>query len=125
MDKLLKIQDSDEISKINEHWREFWKNTETKRCSTDSATVYKRLKNILKYHLFEKRDGGVINCIKYDNGTIEQQPDKVRDQLLKTMEEIQIDNKWKWLKKKNSPASLNQNAPKWKLLWYNYTQIKL
>ena len=45
MDKLLKIQDPDEISKvINEHWSEFSKNTESTRYSTDSATAYKRLK---------------------------------------------------------------------------------
>jgi len=104
MDKLLKIQNPDEISKvINNHWNEFWKNTESTRYSTDSATAYKRLKNMLKYHLFEKRDGGIINCIKYEDGTIEQQPDKVSDELLKTMKEIQVDNKWKWLEAKEFP----------------------
>ena len=105
MDKLLKLQDPDEITKtIDEHWSEFWKNTESTRYSTDSTSAYKRLKNVLKYHLFEKRDGGIINCIKHEDGTIEQEPDKVSDQLLKTMEEIQVDNKWKWLEEKEFPC---------------------
>jgi len=63
MDKLLKMQNPDEISRvINNHWNVFWKNTESTRYSTDSEPAYKRLKNMLKYHLFEKRDGGILTA---------------------------------------------------------------
>jgi len=56
MDKLLKLQNPDEISKvINNHWNEFWKNTESTRYSTDSATAYKRLKNIKISPIRKKR----------------------------------------------------------------------
>jgi len=60
MEKLLKIHESDEetiTEVINEHWREFWDETESIRYSEYSAIAYKRLKNILKYHLFEKEMG--------------------------------------------------------------------
>ena len=92
MKKLLSIQNPEEISKtINEHWGKFWTDTEGLRFSKDSFEAYTRLKNILKYHLYEKRDGGIINRIKKEDGTLEDQPDKVNELLLKTMEEIQVD----------------------------------
>ena len=104
MERLLNIQEPEEITNtINEHWREYWNETESLRFSQESAVAYKNLKNILKYHLFEKRDGGIINSIKKEDGTIEQHPEKVSDLLLQTMEEIQVDNKWKWLEQKEFP----------------------
>ncbi|HRP37858.1 MAG TPA: hypothetical protein PLS50_08695, partial [Candidatus Dojkabacteria bacterium] len=72
-----------------------------------SATAYKNLKNILKYHLFEKRDGGIINCVINEDGTIEQDQDQVSRLLLKTIKEIQVDNKWKWLEEKEFPSCRN------------------
>ena len=122
MEKLLKIQESDEetiTEVINEHWREFWDETESIRYSEYSAIAYKRLKNILKYHLFEKRDGGIINCIKNEDGTVELQPEKINDLLLKTMEEIQVDNKWNGLNKKSSHISLNWKKMSLNLLCIN------
>ena len=109
--KLLDLQDPEEITKtINEHWREFWRETEATRYSEDSAVAYRRLKNILKYHLFEKRDGAIINCVQNEDGTIEDQPDQVNEQLLKTLEEIQVDNRFKWIEQKEFPqlAQLKQ-----------------
>jgi hypothetical protein len=109
--KLLDLQDPEDITRtINEHWKGFWRETEATRYSEGSAEAYKRLKSVLKYHLFEKRDGAIINCIQNEDGTIEDQPDQVNEQLLKTLEEIQVDNRWKWIEQKEFPqlAQLKQ-----------------
>ena len=110
MRKLLAITDPKEVSKtINEHWSHFWRDTEEMRYSKESAKAYQRLKKILKYHLFEKRDGGIINSLKLDDGTFEDRPEQVNEQLLKTMEEIQVDNRWEWLRETDFPKLKRMN----------------
>ena len=95
---------------INNYWKDEWKNTEAERYSQYSAHAYQKLKKILKYHLFEKRDGGIINCIKNEDDSIETNMDKVNALLLKTMKEIQIDKKWEFIEEKEFPKlnRLNQ-----------------
>ena len=69
--KLLNLQDPSSISKIiNEHWSRKWRQTEAQIFDKHSGIAYKQLKSILKYHMFQKRDGGVINSILRENGVI-------------------------------------------------------
>ena len=58
---------------------------------------------MLKYHLYEKRDGGIINKIQTENGEIIATPKEVNEQLAKTIEEIQIDKRWNFLEEKPFP----------------------
>ena len=125
MEKLLNIQEPEEITNtINDHWGEFWNETESLRFSQESAAAYKSLKNILKYHLFEKRDGGIINSVKKEDGTIEQHPDEVSDLLLQTMEEIQVDNKWKWLEQKEFPQLPELTKPQLEAIMLQLSSTK-
>ena len=104
LNKLLSIDNFSHVSSIiNHHWTKFWQNTEEIRYSNDSQHAYRRFKNILKYHLFQKRDGGIIHSILKENGVITDDQDEIEKLLLKTMEEIQIDNKWGWIEKKPFP----------------------
>jgi len=95
MKLLLKLQNPQDIEKtINNYWINIWKETESQRYSQFSAQAYQTLRKILRYHLFEKRDGGIINCIRKEDDSIEDQPEKVNKLLAKTMTEIQIDDNW-------------------------------
>ena len=67
LEKLLNIDDPNKAQNIvNRHWNRIWMITEDKRWSRDSRIAYNDLKKILKYHLYEKRDGGIINQIIND-----------------------------------------------------------
>jgi len=80
-----------------------WKRREDIRYSQSSRQAYQTLKNILKYHLFEKRDGGIINSMVKDNGEITIDPTEIDELLTKTMSEIQIDENWGWIAQKKFP----------------------
>ena len=70
--KLFNLEDAFKVENtINSHWSNFWKTTEKNRWTNESKHAYHNLKNILRYHLFEKRDGGIINKILTDDGAIE------------------------------------------------------
>ena len=102
--QLLSMQKDQSVNQvISEHWAERWKETEQKRFSPLSKEAYRNLKQILKYHLYEKRDGAIINCIKMEDGRIETQKDELEKQIYKTMEEIQVDQKWGWIEQKELP----------------------
>lgn len=102
--KLLNLQDSAAVTEtINLHWSRKWHLTEEQRYSQHSGTAYKQLKTILKYHMFQKRDGGIINSILKEDGTITDRQEEIEELLLKTMEEIQVDDKWGWIEKKEFP----------------------
>ena len=102
--KLLNLQDPSSISEtINEHWSRKWRQTEAQRFNKHSGIAYKQLKSILKYHLFQKRDGGVINSILREDGVITDKQEEIEELLLKTMEEVQIDEEWGWIEKKTFP----------------------
>ena len=90
-------------TEVNTYWENIWKETEETRFSEDSAIAYNDLKDILKYHLFEKRDGGIINKIITEDGTIIYIPKEVNEELAKTIEEIQVDNNWAFLERKPFP----------------------
>ena len=103
-DKLLKIQDPNLIAEtINKHWTRIWLHTEAQRYSRQSGTAYKQLKTILKYHMFQKRDGGIISSILKEDGSITDRQDEIESLLFQTMEEIQVDHQWEWLERKEFP----------------------
>ncbi len=53
--KLLEVQEPTEmVQTINDYWKKFWIDTEDLRYSQDSKSAYKKLKTILKYHLFKR-----------------------------------------------------------------------
>ena len=87
-EKLLALDDPAQVKDtINNHWSDKWTDTESKRWSQDSKIAYNDLKKILKYHLYEKRDGGIINQVLSDDGsTIITSPAEVNEQLAKTIE---------------------------------------
>jgi len=104
LDKLISIDDSRKTKEVvDEYWNVQWKNTENVRFSEQSKLAYSELKRILKYNLFEKRDGGIINRLLDDNGTLITETDEVNNSLAKTIKEIQIEDKWGWIAKKNFP----------------------
>ena len=101
---LLKAQDSEQATAIvNEHWRKFWRDTEDSRYSSASVNAYRNLRQILKYHLFEKRDGAIINCIIKEDKEITSDSREIEANLLKTMQEIQVDHNWPWIQEKSFP----------------------
>jgi len=52
--------------------------------------AYATLKRILRYHLYEKRDGAIIDTIKDKNGNIITEEDLVNAKLLTTLKEVQL-----------------------------------
>ena len=50
--------------------------------------------------MFEKRDGGIINKLILENGTIIEDAESIDKLLATTIEEIQVDSKWKYLEEK-------------------------
>ena len=103
-EKLLALDDPSHTNDvINDHWKKKWIDTEHVRFSNDSKIAYKDLKTMLKYHLYEKRDGGIISNLQAEDGTIISEPDKVTKQLAKTIEEIQVDKDWAFIRKDSFP----------------------
>lgn len=115
--KLLALDDPSTVKEtINEHWRQHWKTTENKRWSIESKLAYQDLKSNLKYHLYEKRDGGIINQVITDEGTLVNNPKEVNEQLAKTIEEIQVSDKWDYLMDKTFPRLPNLSTDQMKSL---------
>jgi len=110
-EKLLKLDNPVHIDRvINEHWEALMRKTEELRFSNESKIAYRDLKNILKYHIYKKRDGGIIIQIITEEGIIINDPKIVNEQLAKTIEEIQVDPRWKFLNREEFPRlpELNQ-----------------
>lgn len=58
---------------------------------------------MLKYHLFEKRDGAIVNAILDADGSLISDPNQVARNLLQTLEEIQVDPVFSFIEKKKFP----------------------
>ena len=54
----------------------------------------------MQYHLYEKRDGAIINQILKEDGEITTDANEVSDLLFQTLKEIQVDEQWGWLKER-------------------------
>ena len=104
MDALLKSENSQQTEvMIYKYWKRFWKNKENIRFSQASKHAYQIIKGVLKYHLFEKRDGGIISSIQREDGEITTDQKEVEALLLQTLREIQVDEKWGSIEKKEFP----------------------
>lgn len=101
---LLNISDANHLSStINKYWEKIWRKTEQDRFSCESKRAYTGLKKILKYNLFEKKDGTIVDSIKDDNGDIITDPSLINKALLKTLKEVQHDEKWGHIEQKPFP----------------------
>ena len=74
-----------------------------KKWPQESELAYSHLKLCLKYHLYERRDGGNINQLITEEDTIIVDPKDINEQLARTIEEIQMDDKWEYLQEKSFP----------------------
>lgn len=101
---LLALDDPSKIGDVvNKYWKEQWEKVEQVRYSVDSKEAYSKLRKVLKYHLYGKRDGAIINSLLDDEGKLIEDKDEIDRQLLRTMKEIQLDETWGWLEKKSFP----------------------
>ena len=107
-EKLLALDNPEQVNDvINTHWQDIMHEIEKKRWTRKSKLAYKDLREILKYHLFEKRDGGIITQLLSEDGVIVDNPKEVNELLAKTIEEIQMDNKWEYLDREEFPIIIN------------------
>ena len=87
---LLTIKDEDSIMEdINQYWGNFWDENELKRYSPLSKEAFNLLKTICKYHLYEKRDGSIVNQILMDDGKVTTDKDQVSSSLIDVLKSIQ------------------------------------
>jgi len=59
---------------LSQRWNMQWKGFELARFSPDQKEAFKQLRLMTKYDIFDKRDGGVVNCIQTDEGKLITDP---------------------------------------------------
>ena len=92
---LMSIKDESSITKVlNAYWSSLWEETENIRFSPMSKEAFKMLKSICKYHLFEKRDGSIVNKVLGDEGEVITDPKKVSAALIEVLKDIQLSDKF-------------------------------
>ena len=114
LNKLIRLEQAsiaEVITTIKEHWANFWQLTERERWSICSRQACHKLKSILKYHLFEKRDGAIISQLLTDSGEITDDPQVIGSLLGQTIKEIQIDENWGWLESRPFPELSRLSQP--------------
>jgi len=57
------------------------------RFSSQSKIFFSNLKNITKYHLFERSKGAIVNTIVDDNGNVQREPKQVNQALLASLKQ--------------------------------------
>jgi len=82
---------------VDTFWQQYWENLEELRWSNESKRAYESLKRILKYNLFQKRDGSIVNSVLLENGEISSDQDVVNASLAQTIREIQVNDVFEWL----------------------------
>ena len=88
---LLSIKDESSITEaLKNYWSSFWEEVEDMRFSPMSKEAFNMLKTICKYHLYEKRDGSIVNNILGDDGNIITDPKKVSSALIEVLKNIQL-----------------------------------
>lgn len=103
LEQLIKAEEGSNIDEIvNDYWKNVWEETERQRWSNESRIAYDNLKRILKYHLFEG-GGDIINKIQSEDGEIITNDKELNDQLARTIEELQQDEKWEYLNRTDFP----------------------
>ncbi len=84
MKALMSIKDENSIAEtLENYWSTFWNDNERERFSPMSMNAFKTLKTICKYHLFEKRDGSIVNKIQDVYGNLISNQDKVSELSLR------------------------------------------
>lgn len=102
---LTQLDDPSKVTEVvNQHWQELWRITEQQRFSKESKEAYQRLRKVLKYHLYEKRDGVIVNVLTNDEGELIEDPSEVNKLLLSTLKETQVDEKWGWIEHTDFPT---------------------
>ena len=92
---LLSIKDDSSVTEVlNEYWANFWNEIENKRFSSMSKDAFNTMKTITKYHLYEKRDGSIVNSILEGDGEIVTDPKKVASTLIGVLKKIQCSDKF-------------------------------
>ena len=92
---LLSIKDEESIKQtLNSYWTNFWEEFENSRFSPMSKEAFNTLKSICKYHLYEKRDGSIVNRVLGENGEVITDPKKVASTLIEVLKDIQLSDKF-------------------------------
>ena len=87
---LLSVQEEESITEtIRMYWEGFWMNIESERYSQLSKKAFDILRSLCKYHLFEKRDGSVVNQIRLDDGRIITDSKQISSLLISVLNDIQ------------------------------------
>ena len=88
---LLSITEESTIKEtLNSYWTNFWQEIEELRYSALSKEAFNTLKTICKYHLYEKRDGSIVNQILGENEEIITDPKQVSAILIEVLQDIQL-----------------------------------
>jgi len=83
-------EDSDLCDVINRFWKEKTQENEYSRFSEYSREAFRFLKQVYKYHEFNRRDGSIINRIIDEQGNLITEEDKVHELVLQALKEIQF-----------------------------------
>jgi len=76
---------------IKHYWGSQYSVNELLRFSDKQKQAFDFLRNVFKYHMYEKRDGSIVNSLIGEDGKIISDPDLVNQLLIKRMREIQFD----------------------------------
>jgi len=82
--------DSDISLLVKEFWKEFNGRLEEDRFSGVSHAFFQYLKNAFKYNQIDKKDGGIINSLLDDCGSLITEKNIIAQELMKTLAEFQV-----------------------------------
>ncbi len=82
-------EDEEFLLIIRKYWDNFHKEIENQRFSPSSKSAFQYLKKAFKYS--SKREGSVINVLYDDNGGLITNPNEVASEIIKTINELQVD----------------------------------
>ena len=89
-----KLLESEPDSDLNKMLREFWsdynKKMEEFRYSGISSNLFNYLKNAFRYDRINKKDGGIINSLLDDVGSLITERKTIAKELLQTLAEFQV-----------------------------------
>jgi hypothetical protein len=85
---------SEEVSDVRKEIKQYWKSqyavNELVRFSEEQKEAFSFIRKVFKYHVYEKRDGSIVNAVLDLDGTIISDPDKVNQILIRRMKEVQF-----------------------------------
>jgi len=124
-DILMGLSEIDTISDvIQNYWTGIWHDVEKDRYSSESKRAYAHMKRVLKYHVFDKRDGAIIDAIIDESGEVITDTQIVNSELLKTLQEIQVIRTGVGAKERNFQSCLGFLRLRWKTLLTVYQVAK-